>query len=80
MFLSKKSEFGFAIVAVYVDDLSLVGTPEELTKTTNCLKNEFEMKDLGKTKFYRQNFILACKLNVFQMEFLFINQRTQKKF
>ena len=52
MFLSKKSEFGFAIVAVYVDDLSLVGTPEELTKTTNCLKNEFEMKDLGKTKFY----------------------------
>ena len=51
MFLSKKSEFGFAIVAVYVNDLSLVGTPEELTKTTNCLKNEFEMKDLGKTKF-----------------------------
>ena len=24
---------------------------EELTTTTNCLKNEFEMKDLGKTKF-----------------------------
>ena len=26
-------------------------TPEELTKTTNCLKNEFEIKDLDKTKF-----------------------------
>ena len=26
-------------------------TPEELTKTTNCLKNKFEMKDFGKTKF-----------------------------
>ena len=51
MFLSKKSESGFAIVAVYVDDLNLVGTPEELTKIANCLKNEFEMKDLGKTKF-----------------------------
>ena len=50
MFLSKKSESGFAIVAVYVDDLNLVGTPE-LTKTAHCLKNEFEMKDLGKTKF-----------------------------
>ena len=49
--LLKKSESEFAIVAVYVDDLNFVGTPEELTKTTNCLKNEFEMKDLGKTKF-----------------------------
>ena len=26
-------------------------TLEELTKTTNYLKNEFEMKDLDKTKF-----------------------------
>ena len=34
-FLLKKSEFEFAIVAVYVDDLNLVGTPEELTKTVN---------------------------------------------
>ena len=47
----KKSESEFAIVAVYVDDLNLEGTLEELTKTTNFLKNEFEMKDLGKTKF-----------------------------
>ena len=47
----KKSETGFAIIAVYVDDLNLVGTPEELTKTPEYLKKEFEMKDLGKTKF-----------------------------
>ena len=47
----KKSETRFAIMAVYVDDLNLVGTLEELTKTKNYLKNEFEMKDLGKTKF-----------------------------
>ena len=45
----KKSEIRFAIISVYVDDLNLVGTPEELTRT-NYLKNEFEMKDLGKTK------------------------------
>uniref|UniRef100_A0A2N9F2A8 Reverse transcriptase Ty1/copia-type domain-containing protein n=1 Tax=Fagus sylvatica TaxID=28930 RepID=A0A2N9F2A8_FAGSY len=38
-------------VTVYVDDLNLMGTPEELTKTADYLKNEFEMKDLGKTKF-----------------------------
>ena len=36
---------------MYVDDLNLVRTPEELTRTTNYLKKEFEMKDLGKTKF-----------------------------
>ena len=47
----KKSEIGFAIIAVYVDDLNLVGTLEELTKTAEYLKKEFEMKDLGKTKF-----------------------------
>ena len=47
----KKSEIGFAIIVVYVDDLNLVGTPEELTKTAEYLKKEFEMKDLGKTKF-----------------------------
>ena len=48
---NQKKEFWFAIVVVYVDDLNLMGTPKELAKITNCLKNEFEMKDLGKTKF-----------------------------
>ena len=48
----KKSEIGFAIIAVYVDDLNLVGAHEELTKTAEYLEKEFEMKDLGKTKFF----------------------------
>ena len=30
----KKSKFGFIIIVVYVDDLNLVGTPEELTRTS----------------------------------------------
>ena len=47
----KKSETKFAIIEVYVDDLNLVGTPEELIRTAKYLKKEFEMKDLGKTKF-----------------------------
>ncbi|KAM2322655.1 hypothetical protein PS2_018947 [Malus domestica] len=47
----KKSNTGFAIVAVYVDDMNLVGTPEELNKTAEYLKSEFEMKNLGKTKY-----------------------------
>ncbi|KAL5779849.1 hypothetical protein ACOSQ2_010586 [Xanthoceras sorbifolium] len=47
----KKSESGFAIVAVYVNDMNLIGTSEELLKTAEYLKREFEIKDLGKTKY-----------------------------
>ena len=46
----KKSETGFAIIIVYVDDLNLIGTPGELTITSKYLKKEFEIKDFGKTK------------------------------
>ncbi|CAA7040496.1 unnamed protein product [Microthlaspi erraticum] len=42
---------GFVIIAVYVDDLNIIGTPEEISYTVEYLKKEFEMKDLGKTKF-----------------------------
>jgi hypothetical protein len=48
----KKSESGFAIIVVYVDDLNLVETLKELIKTATYFKNEFEMKDIEKTKFY----------------------------
>ena len=46
----KKSKIGFAIIIVYFDDLNVVRTLEELTKTTKHLKRKFEIKDLGKTK------------------------------
>ena len=46
----KKSEIGFATIAVYVDDMNLIETLEELSKTVKYLKREFEVKDLGKTK------------------------------
>lgn len=45
----KKTNSGFAIVAVYVDDMNLIGTPEEVKETAKLLKSEFEMKDLGRT-------------------------------
>ena len=47
----KQSKSEISIIAVYVDDLNLIGTPKELQKTAECLKNEFEMKDLGKTRY-----------------------------
>ena len=50
IFINKRISI-FTIITVYVDDLNNIGTPEELTETATYLKNEFEMKDLGKTKF-----------------------------
>ena len=43
---------GFATLAAYVDDINLIGTPEEVEDNADYLKKEFEMKDLGKTRFY----------------------------
>ena len=47
----KRSESEFVIIAVYVDDLNIIGTHKEILEGVECLKKEFEMKDLGKTKF-----------------------------
>lgn len=41
----------FIIIAVYVDDLNIIGSLKEIMETSDYLKKEFEMKDLGKTKF-----------------------------
>ena len=55
MIFIKKLETGFAIIAVYVNDLNLVGTLEELTRITKYLKKKIEIKDF--------------QLSIFQMEF-----------
>ena len=60
----KKSKFGLTIIAMYVNDLNLIGTPEELKKATNYLKKEFEMKDLGK-----QDITSAYKSSIVQMAY-----------
>ena len=48
----KKTTFGFIIIAIYVYDLNIIGTHKEILKVMMYLKNEFEMKDLGETKYY----------------------------
>ena len=42
---------GFVIIAIYVDDLNLVGTKETTARAIALLTTKFEMKDLGKTSF-----------------------------
>ena len=47
----KRSGSEFVIIVVYVNDLSIIDTRKELLKAVECLKKEFEMKDISKTKF-----------------------------
>ncbi|KAI3692362.1 hypothetical protein L6452_32176 [Arctium lappa] len=47
----KRSGPEYVIIAVYVDDLNIIGTPGELPRAIEYLKKGFEMKDLGKKKF-----------------------------
>jgi len=47
----KRSENEFAIIPVYVDDINIIGIPNELIYAIDYLRKEFEMKDLGRTKF-----------------------------
>ena len=48
--LLKRSQNGYVIIAVYVDDLNIIGTPNELKEACAYLKSEFLMKDLGETR------------------------------
>jgi hypothetical protein len=47
----RRSQDGFCIISVYVDDLNIIGTPRDIEEASSYLMSEFEMKDLGKTKF-----------------------------
>jgi hypothetical protein len=46
-----KSSTRFYIILVYVDDLNIISSELDINETRGHLKTEFEMKDLGKTKF-----------------------------
>jgi len=41
----------FCIISVYVDDLNIIGCKEDIEEASTYLKAEFEMKNLGRTKF-----------------------------
>jgi Reverse transcriptase (RNA-dependent DNA polymerase) len=44
----KRSISSFTIIAVYVNDLNIIGSSEEIEMTVKLLNIEFEMKDLNK--------------------------------
>jgi hypothetical protein len=47
----RKYSTDFCIISIYVDDLNIIGHAKDMNEARNHLKKEFEMKDLGKTKF-----------------------------
>jgi len=47
----RKSQNGFCIISVYVDNLNIIGHTEDIEEASAYLKTEFEMKDMGKTRF-----------------------------
>ena len=51
MCVYKEINFWICNIAVYVDDMNLIGTLKEIKETAKHLKSEFEMKDLGRTNY-----------------------------
>jgi hypothetical protein len=47
----RKSNTGFCIISVYVDDLNIIDQTKDIDEAHNHLKKEFKMNDLSKTKF-----------------------------
>jgi hypothetical protein len=47
----RKSTTEFCIISVYVDDLKIIGHTKDINEACNHLKTEFEVIDLGRTKF-----------------------------
>lgn len=44
----KNINYGYVIVSLYVDDMLIIGSTNEIIKATkNILINKFEIKDLG---------------------------------
>ena len=62
----KKSKIRFAIVAIYLNHLNLIGTPEELLKTAFCLKNELAilLHQLTYTKKSFKVFLYGLSLSI----------------
>ena len=48
--IRKEDTNDFCIILIYIDDINIVGTHEELDEASSCLKTEIEMKNMGKIK------------------------------
>jgi hypothetical protein len=49
---TRRSNIGFGIIPIYVNDLNIIGHTNDTDEECNHLKTEFKMKDLGWTKIF----------------------------
>jgi hypothetical protein len=75
----RKSSTDFCIISVYVDDLNIIGHAKDIDEARNHLKKEFEMKDLGKTKFCLGLQIEHLQTGILVHQFAYI-KKVLKKF
>jgi len=68
----KISKNEFVIIVFYAYNINIVGTPNEFAKAIDCLKEEFEMKDFGSTKFCLRLKIEYLNTSVFVHEEVYI--------
>jgi hypothetical protein len=59
----------FSIIAVYVDDLNIIGTKQAVAKAKRMMKEKFEMKDLGELSH-----CIGLQVEHYDEGSLFINQ------
>ncbi|GJW54550.1 putative RNA-directed DNA polymerase [Tanacetum coccineum] len=71
----KKTTYGFVIIVVYVDDLNIISIHKEINEVIVHLKEEFEMKDLGKTN----NINLGLQSSTCLPSYLCINEFYKEK-
>jgi len=49
----KKTYHGIVIIVIYVDDLIIIGDSDvDISNLKKLLKQKFEMKDLGKLRYF----------------------------
>jgi hypothetical protein len=75
----KKSSTGFCIISVYVDDLNIIGNESDINEARHHLKTEFEMKDLGQTKFCLGLQLEHLPSGIFVYQYAYV-QKILKKF
>jgi hypothetical protein len=71
----RKSTTEFCIISTYVDDLNIIDHTKDIYEARNYLKIEFEMKDLGKTKF-----VLGLQLEHIHTNILYTSLLTSRKY
>jgi hypothetical protein len=74
----RKSSTDFCIISVYVDDLNIIGHAKDIDEPRNHLRKEFEMKDLGKTKFCLGLQIDHLQMGILIHQFAYVKKLLEK--